>query len=156
MKTKVIFTSIAVLLLMLTITVSNGYAKSKEPKSASNSKKVLALKALTKNLEYDSAKPSIRRSYYKNLDKLAQAIKDDDYAVSLRGHADSVGRYKYNWVLSDDRAISVKKYLVSKGVKEDRVVTTPFGSTVPIATNKTAAGRQKNRRVEIELKKISK
>ncbi|HEX8608889.1 MAG TPA: OmpA family protein, partial [Pedobacter sp.] len=109
-----------------------------------------------KKLEYDFNKPSVRDAYFKKLDQLAEAVISEDYAVSLKGHADAIGAYKYNWVLSDKRAISVKDYLVSKGVKGDRIVTTPYGSTVPIATNKTAAGRQKNRRVEIELKKIGK
>lgn len=144
---KFIYTSFA-LLLFLTVSGSGLYFRKPT--------KVAVAPALTKNLEYDSGKPSIRQVYYSNLDKLAAAIKAEDYAVSLRGHADSVGTYKYNWVLSDHRAVSVKKYLVSKGVKEDRIVTTPFGSTIPIASNKTAAGRQKNRRVEVELKKISK
>lgn len=129
---------------------------SKEPGSArSSASKAASLAALTKNLEYDTANPAIRDAYFKNLDELAKTIKDDNYAVSLRGHADSRGKYKYNWVLSDNRAISVKKYLVSKGVSENRIITTPYGSTVPVATNATAAGRQKNRRVEIELKKIA-
>ncbi|WP_158799989.1 OmpA family protein [Pedobacter sp. L105] len=155
MKTKIIFTSFA-LLLFFTVNAGSGPLKSKNPKVPGKSSKAAALAALTKNLEYGSDKAAIRSNYYSNLDKLAETIKQDDYAVSLRGHADSIGRYKYNWVLSDNRAISVKKYLVSKGVKEDRIVTTPFGSTIPIASNKTEAGRQKNRRVEIELKKINK
>ncbi|RZK21666.1 MAG: OmpA family protein [Pedobacter sp.] len=114
-----------------------------------------ALSELTKNLEYDFDKPAVRAAYYKKLDELADAVKSENYVVSLRGHADGIGAYKYNWVLSDKRAVSVKDYLVSKGVKTDRVVTTPFGSTIPIASNKTESGRQKNRRVEISLKKIS-
>ncbi len=80
---------------------------------------------------------------------------DEKYVVSLRGHADSVGSYKPNWMLSEKRAIKVKDYLVSKGVDQSKVITIPFGSTIPIANNKTAAGRQKNRRVEIKLKGIN-
>jgi len=126
-----------------------------DPKSAALSKKTTAIAAQVKILEYDTDKPLIRDVYYRNLDELVKTIRANDYAVALRGHADSRGKYKYNWVLSDKRAISVKDYLVSKGVKENRIVTTPFGSSMPIATNSTAAGRQKNRRVEIELKKIN-
>lgn len=116
----------------------------------------VALADLTKPLEYDFNKPSVRDAYYKILDQLAETVIADQYAVSLKGHADAIGAYKYNWVLSDKRAVSVKDYLVSKGVKGEHIITTPFGSTVPIASNKTASGRQKNRRVEIELKKIGK
>jgi len=143
MKTKIFVTGIAVLFLYLTVNATNEPAKTKS-----------RVAAIPKKLEYDNNKESIRRRYYANLDQLAKSIKDNNYAVSLRGHADSIGKYKYNWVLSDKRAISVKNYLVSKGVSKDNIVTTPFGSTVPIATNKTAEGRQKNRRVEIELRKI--
>jgi outer membrane protein OmpA-like peptidoglycan-associated protein len=154
MKTTIITTSLAALFLVATITATKSNLPAKEVKTSANAVSAIALAELTKNLEYDNAKPSIRKAYYANLDKLAKAVKDDNYAVSLRGHADSIGQYKYNWMLSDDRAVSVKKYLVSKGVQEDRIVTTPFGSTVPIASNKTLEGRQKNRRVEIELKKV--
>lgn len=104
------------------------------------------------NLEYDFAKASIRDDYYTDLDKLAQTVIADDYVLSLRGHADSIGNYVANWKLSDKRALEVKDYLVSKGVKEERIVTSPYGSTIPIATNTTPEGRQKNRRVEIKLK----
>jgi outer membrane protein OmpA-like peptidoglycan-associated protein len=143
MKIKIFATGIAVLFLYLTVNATNEPVRPKP-----------AVVAVPKKLEYDNNKESIRRAYFANLDQLVKTIKDNNYAVSLRGHADSIGKYKYNWVLSDKRAISVKDYLVSKGIKEDRIVTTPFGSTVPIATNKTPAGRQKNRRVEIELRKI--
>jgi outer membrane protein OmpA-like peptidoglycan-associated protein len=155
MKTKSITVVLTLLFIMTLVKGVKSSVLFKDPKSGHSSKKTVVLAALTKNLEYDTDKPEIRDAYYKNLDELAKTIKDDNYAVSLRGHADSRGRYKYNWVLSDKRAISVKDYLVSKGVKENRIVTTPYGSTVPIATNKTVAGRQKNRRVEIELKKIN-
>jgi len=145
MKTKIFVTGVAVLFLYLTVNATN------EPKTTKSKARVAAV---PKKLEYDNNKESIRSAYYANLDQLVKSIKDNNYAVSLRGHADSIGKYKYNWVLSDKRAISVKNYLVSKGVSKDNIVTTPFGSTVPIATNKTAEGRQKNRRVEIELRKI--
>ena len=146
MKTKLFATGIAVLFVYLTVHATTEPAKTKSK---------AAVVAVPKKLEYDNNRESIRKAYYANLDQLAKTIKENNYAVSLRGHADSIGKYKYNWVLSDKRAINVKKYLVSKGISEDKIVTTPFGSTVPIATNKTPEGRQKNRRVEIELKKIN-
>lgn len=110
-----------------------------------------AVAAMIKNMEYDNDRSSVGSKYYAELDQLAAAVKSENYTVSLRGHADSIGRYKYNWVLSDKRALLVKSYLVSKGVKEDKIITTPFGSTVPVASNKTAEGRQRNRRVEISV-----
>jgi outer membrane protein OmpA-like peptidoglycan-associated protein len=152
MKNKTALLIIAAIGLFLTV---QARMESHDPSISKLRIKANVIADMTKNLEYDFDKPSIRSDYYQKLDQLAKTIKDENFAVSLRGHADSIGRYKYNWMLSEYRAVSVKKYLVSKGVKPERIVTTPFGSTVPIATNKTAAGRQKNRRVEIGLKKIS-
>jgi outer membrane protein OmpA-like peptidoglycan-associated protein len=154
MKTTLITASLAALLFAGTVTASKNFSVVKPVKHNNTFEARYA--ALPKVLEYDFAKPVIRKSYYPNLDQLAQAAIKDNIVVSLAGHADSIGSYKPNWVLSDKRAIQVKEYLVSKGVKEDRIVTTPYGSTVPIASNKTAQGRQKNRRVEITIKDASK
>jgi outer membrane protein OmpA-like peptidoglycan-associated protein len=154
MKTTIITTSLAAILLV-TIAASKNNVKTKATVNSSISAKAIPLAELTKNIEYDFDKPAVKDKYYSNLNQLAEAIKNEKYLLTLRGHADSIGEYKYNWMLSDRRALSVKKYLVSKGIAENRIVTSPFGSTIPIATNKTAAGRQKNRRVEIRLKKVS-
>lgn len=111
--------------------------------------------AVIQNLEYDFAKASIRDDYYSELDNLAKTVKASDYVLSLRGHADSIGNYVANWKLSEKRALEVKEYLVTKGVKQERIVTTPYGSTLPIAPNTTEEGRQKNRRVEIKLRETN-
>jgi OOP family OmpA-OmpF porin len=67
------------------------------------------------------------------------------------GHTDSIGSDAYNQKLSVRRAESVKAYLVSKGVEPNRIYTEGKGEKQPVASNKTADGRQKNRRVEIEV-----
>ena len=67
------------------------------------------------------------------------------------GHTDSVGTDTYNQKLSVARADAVKAYLVSKGAEKNRVYTEGKGEKNPVADNKTAAGRAKNRRVEIEV-----
>ena len=67
------------------------------------------------------------------------------------GHTDSVGTDAYNQKLSVRRAEAVKAYLVSKGVEKNRVYTEGKGEKQPVADNKTAEGRAKNRRVEIEV-----
>lgn len=72
-------------------------------------------------------------------------------AVVATGHTDSVGTSAYNQKLSVRRAESVKAYLISAGVAADRVYTSGKGETQPVADNKSAAGRAKNRRVEIEV-----
>jgi OOP family OmpA-OmpF porin len=69
--------------------------------------------------------------------------------VTIEGHTDNVGGAKYNEKLSQKRAESVKKYLVDRfGIAVSRLTAKGYGLTKPIADNKTAAGRQKNRRVE--------
>ena len=67
------------------------------------------------------------------------------------GHADSIGSDAYNQRLSVRRAESVKAYLVSKGIEANRVYTEGKGEKQPVASNKTAEGRAKNRRTEIEV-----
>ena len=67
------------------------------------------------------------------------------------GHTDSVGSDAYNQKLSIRRSEAVKAYLVSKGVEKNRVYTEGKGEKQPVADNKTAEGRAKNRRVEIEV-----
>jgi OOP family OmpA-OmpF porin len=67
------------------------------------------------------------------------------------GHTDSIGTEAYNQKLSVRRAEAIKAYLVEKGMEKNRVYTEGKGESQPVATNKTAAGRAKNRRVEIEV-----
>ncbi len=157
MKPKVFLSVVAAMLLFFAGVKAVDFKASKKAvrKTTIDDKSAL-IAELTHNVEYDFAKASVRDTYYDNLNKLAKLVIEDDYVVSLRGHADSIGQYKPNWVLSEKRAVEVKDYLVAKGVKKDRIVAIPYGSTIPIATNKTAEGRQKNRRVEIKLKEISK
>ncbi len=90
----------------------------------------------------------------------AKAKLDDLYSktngVNLEviiavGHTDSVGSDAYNQKLSVARAEAVKAYLVSKGAEKNRVYTEGKGEKSPVADNKSAAGRAKNRRVEIEV-----
>lgn len=157
MKTKLLFsTTLALFLFFVGVKAIDFHSAKKAYHKTSADDKSALIAEVTRNIEYDFAKASVRKNYYTNLDKLAKLVVDDDYVISLRGHADSIGQYKPNWVLSEKRAVEVKDYLITKGVKKDRIVAIPYGSTIPIATNKTAEGRQKNRRVEIKLKEISK
>jgi len=67
------------------------------------------------------------------------------------GYTDNIGTFEYNQKLSERRANAVKEYLVSKGVEKNRIYTEGKSYKDPIASNKTAEGRAKNRRVEIEM-----
>ena len=73
--------------------------------------------------------------------------------ITVSGHTDSVGNAKSNQWLSEQRANAVKKFLVGKGIKADRIKTVGYGKDKPVASNATKEGRAKNRRVEIEFSK---
>jgi outer membrane protein OmpA-like peptidoglycan-associated protein len=69
--------------------------------------------------------------------------------IQLEGHTDSIGSDEYNQKLSEDRANAVREYLVGQGVPGTTVTAAGFGKGNPVASNDNAAGRQKNRRVEM-------
>jgi outer membrane protein OmpA-like peptidoglycan-associated protein len=150
MKTKIIIT--ITFFLFLAFHVKAKRSAHIHPPTKSAAKKRYAMNELVKNVQYDFSKASIRPGYDDRLDQLAELVIEKKYAVALRGHADSIGTYKGNWVLSQKRSDKVKDYLVKRGVPSNLIISTAFGSTEPIASNKTAAGRQQNRRVEIKLK----
>jgi OOP family OmpA-OmpF porin len=104
-----------------------------------------------KNLEFDLGKATIRSKSYETLDRVADLLVEKNFSLKLAGHTDNSGSMAVNLRLSKDRAESVKAYLVSKGANASRVEATGYGPNQPIATNSTAAGRQKNRRVEFSL-----
>jgi OOP family OmpA-OmpF porin len=86
------------------------------------------------------------------LDDLISKVKAINLEVIIAvGHTDSVGSEAYNQKLSVRRAEAVKAYLVTKGVEKNRIYTEGKGEKQPVASNKTAEGRTKNRRVEIEV-----
>ena len=89
-------------------------------------------------------------------DALAKMGGVDLEMVIATGHTDSIGTDAYNQRLSERRAAAIKDYLVSKGIPASKITTIGKGESQPVATNKTAEGRQKNRRVDIEFKGIRK
>ena len=82
---------------------------------------------------------------------LKSAVVAEGLKLGVYGHTDNAGTDAYNERLSEERANSVKSYLLSKGLKENRIETKGYGSSKPIADNNTAAGKAKNRRVQIVL-----
>ncbi|NTU70164.1 OmpA family protein [bacterium] len=77
--------------------------------------------------------------------------KKEIWKVQLSGHTDNSGNPEKNMELSKNRTQAVKDYLIKQGVKEFRIKAEWFGQEKPIADNKTPAGRQKNRRVEMKI-----
>ena len=101
---------------------------------------------------FDFDKSVIKPEGKAKLDDLVGKIKDINLEVIIAvGHTDSVGSDSYNQKLSVRRSEAVKAYLVSKGIEKNRVYTEGKGEKQPVADNKTAEGRAKNRRVEIEV-----
>jgi len=103
------------------------------------------------NLEFDLGKSTIRSKSYTTLNRVAALLIEKNFSLKLAGHTDNTGSRELNLRLSKERAESIKTYLVSQGVNASRVETTGYGPDQPISTNKTAAGRQENRRVEFTL-----
>ncbi len=77
---------------------------------------------------------------------------DNSLMLDIDGHTDSQGSDELNQTLSENRAGSVRDYLVSQGVEESRMKVTGYGETKPVADNTTAAGRAKNRRTEMTVR----
>ena len=101
---------------------------------------------------FDFDKAVLKPEGKAKLDDLIGKIKGINLEVIIAvGHTDDIGTDAYNQKLSVKRAESVKAYLVSKGIEQNRVYTEGKGEKQPIASNKTAEGRAKNRRVEIEV-----
>ncbi|OQP64311.1 hypothetical protein A3860_20270 [Niastella vici] len=105
-----------------------------------------------KAIYYMSGKDIIQKVSYPKLDIVVKVLKTDPaLQISIEGHTDNKGNQVTNLKLSAKRAEAVKKYLIKKGIAENRISAQGFGDSKPIATNATAAGRQKNRRVELHL-----
>ncbi|RXG33061.1 Thrombospondin type 3 repeat-containing protein [Leeuwenhoekiella marinoflava DSM 3653] len=101
---------------------------------------------------FDLNKATIRAESYEALNAVAETMNEyPNTRFLIEGHTDSQGSDAYNLKLSDERAASVKDYLIKQGLPATRLSSEGFGESKPVATNATAAGRQQNRRVEISL-----
>ena len=106
-----------------------------------------------KSIFFATGSAKLLAKSYPALNNVVKVLNDNpSFKVDIEGHTDITGTHDKNMVLSDNRAASVKTYLVSKGVDESRITSKGYGPDKPIADNKTAAGKAKNRRVEMKLR----
>jgi outer membrane protein OmpA-like peptidoglycan-associated protein len=108
------------------------------------------------DITFDTDRSDIKGSFEDTLAKVASTLqKYPKTTIDVIGHADSTGADDYNMALSERRARSVAGFLVANGVMDQRIWTQGRGETQPIASNDTAEGRAKNRRVEILLRPVT-
>jgi len=108
------------------------------------------------NITFDTASSNISADFYHVLGSVAMVINEYEKTyVDIYGHTDSVGQAAYNMKLSQQRADSVSRYLQTRQVLPQRIMTQGEGEENPVASNDTPQGRSQNRRVEIRLTPIS-
>jgi len=104
------------------------------------------------NIFFDFNKWNLRRESFMELDRWVRLMQDNpQITLEVYGHTDSIGSQAYNLKLSRKRAEAVVAYLVNKGIDKARFKVFGMGETVPVASNDTEEGRQRNRRVEVKI-----
>jgi len=110
------------------------------------------LRMAFENLEFETGRDIIKEVSKPSLNELADVlIKRPEWKLQISGHTDNVGKAQSNMILSKKRAESVRNYLSSRGIDQNRFFVAYFGQTMPVADNSTPEGRQKNRRVEMTI-----
>ncbi|SOE22110.1 Outer membrane protein OmpA [Spirosomataceae bacterium TFI 002] len=106
------------------------------------------------NIFFQFGKATLAEESFLELNRLVDVLNDNrNMVIEVQGHTDNVGSDEANLKLSQDRANSVRDYLVSKGIPLERVQSVGYGESKPVASNNTTEGQAKNRRVEFEIVK---
>jgi OOP family OmpA-OmpF porin len=104
-----------------------------------------------KGVEFDVAKSDIKPASYPMLDEVVEVLQQNPtLRVEIDGHTDSTGSASFNQTLSEQRAQAVMDYFILKGISSGRLAAKGFGPSRPVASNDTAEGRARNRRVELK------
>jgi outer membrane protein OmpA-like peptidoglycan-associated protein len=108
---------------------------------------------ILKQVEFEFDRWTILPRSFPILDEVVRLLKANPEIklVSIEGHTDNTGRTEYNQKLSQNRAYSVRLYLINRGVEAARLTSKGFGSSRPLADNATKEGQQRNRRVEFHI-----
>ena len=116
-------------------------------RKAINSKKAIKKEFTLENVFFNTGSADLKVESKLELNELAAILKEySSTIIEVAGHTDNVGNPEGNLALSDARASSVKQYLLSKGIAEERLQAKGYGQTSPIAKNNTETGKAKNRR----------
>lgn len=108
--------------------------------------------AILQNIFFDVDKYDLKDKSLTELQKILRFLKENpEISVEISGHTDNSGSAAYNVALSEKRAQAVNNYLIEAGIAPGRLVTKGYGSSQPIASNDTEAGRQQNRRIEFKV-----
>lgn len=109
-------------------------------------------KVVLNNIFFEFAKATLTAESYAELGILYKLLTDNpSLKVEISGHTDNKGSADYNQKLSESRAKSVVDWLITKGIKENRMTFKGYGMLQPIATNDTDEGRRQNRRTEFKI-----
>lgn len=135
---------------------AHGFAKSVQ---TSIEARGLVIRVLTDDLLFQSGQASLDEKSHALLGKIGQLLNiDQAHPIDVEGNTDSVpihgGAYPSNWELSTARASTVVRFFAERGVSPRRMTATGYAEQHPLASNLTAAGRTRNRRVEIVMKRI--
>lgn len=103
------------------------------------------------NIFFDLGKATFKSESTPSLDNLNNILVKNAISIELGGHSDSIGSNESNLLLSQERVNSVKRYLVNKGIADDRIFAVGYGEEKPVVSNDTEEGRAKNRRVEVKI-----
>ena len=110
------------------------------------------LLTLPGGLTFKTDQAQIKGQFARPLSSIAYVLKNyPNSRLRITGHTDSTGSYKHNLTLSEQRANSVRNFLLSQGVSPERMTTLGVGPDMPVASNDTREGRELNRRVTIEV-----
>lgn len=110
---------------------------------------------MTSQTAFDVNSAEIKPGFHSTMDKLAHVvIRYGKTTLTVVGHTDNTGSANYNQRLSEDRALSVVRYLEARNVNPLRLATSGKGESEPVANNASEAGRQANRRVEIYVEPV--
>jgi OOP family OmpA-OmpF porin len=104
------------------------------------------------DITFEFGKSEISPESFEYLDRLVTTFILINANIEVHGHTDNVGAEEFNMNLSKERAKNVAEYLISKGIKKDKITYNYHGMSQPLSTNDTAEGRLLNRRVEFEIK----